>query len=605
VNLTVLEHEVHPDAVYDGAGDDEALARAAVVRHPAAWEQIFERHYATVFGFVRYRLRGADEAEDIASQVFEVAFTRADRFDYRGVPIEAWLIGIARNLVRDHIKKLGRRGVSEELDESNSPPEPDVASTIDLRQDLAAAMHTLTEDQREVIALRFLLDKPVAETAGLMHRSEDAVKNLQRRAPCDAPSPCHSLIPGGRAMTADRIDELLDKALASGTIPADATPAERAEIERMMQAMGQLQSDRSAVEEEARASLPTARARFQRYVSASQATETATKPAARPRPGLLGRFFAGGTVRVLAASVGAITVLAVVALVAWQVGFDGTESAYAQVVQPGDYVQVEGVVDQSRDGRLRVTSEIGPLDVEISDTTSLVDGGGAIDASGLSAGDRVLVAGIAGKNRTLQAQTLSRGAHQDGPSPRLISFKRLRSVQQDIEGEVMTFTVSPDGARGAILVEAGDGQRYLVPIDGPSAEQILSKAATALGQQVRITDTSGVTAGTYRVEVPEQEHGRGRPALASVRGILTAIGRRPSAGDRPTVAIATVRTADGPVTVALRPQARIFPGQSGLDVSAGLTADAVGHTVAITGGVERATGAVVADVVILGPMPER
>ncbi|HEX6031773.1 MAG TPA: sigma-70 family RNA polymerase sigma factor [Tepidiformaceae bacterium] len=182
VNVTVLKHEVHEDAVHDGAGDDEALARAAVARDSGAWEQVFERHYGTVFGFVRYRLRGADEAEDIASQVFEVAFARADRFDYRGVPIEAWLIGIARNLVRDHVKKLGRRGVSEELDEANTAPEPDVASAIDLRQDLAAAMQALTQDQQEVIALRFLLDKPVTETAALMHRSEDAVKNLQRRA---------------------------------------------------------------------------------------------------------------------------------------------------------------------------------------------------------------------------------------------------------------------------------------------------------------------------------------------------------------------------------------------------------------------------------------
>ena len=37
-------------------------------------------------------------------------------------------------------------------------------------------------DQKEVINLRFLLDKSVADTARLMERSEDAVKNLQRRA---------------------------------------------------------------------------------------------------------------------------------------------------------------------------------------------------------------------------------------------------------------------------------------------------------------------------------------------------------------------------------------------------------------------------------------
>ena len=43
-------------------------------------------------------------------------------------------------------------------------------------------MRDLTNDQKEVIELRFLLDKSVLETASAMNRSEDAVKNLQRRA---------------------------------------------------------------------------------------------------------------------------------------------------------------------------------------------------------------------------------------------------------------------------------------------------------------------------------------------------------------------------------------------------------------------------------------
>ena len=43
-------------------------------------------------------------------------------------------------------------------------------------------MHALTGDQHEVISHRFLRDRSVAETALLMNRSEDAVKNLQRRA---------------------------------------------------------------------------------------------------------------------------------------------------------------------------------------------------------------------------------------------------------------------------------------------------------------------------------------------------------------------------------------------------------------------------------------
>ena len=176
------EPGVMHDARTTADSEAEALARRAVAREAKAWEQLFELHYRAVYGFVRYRLRGSDEAEDIAAQVFEVAYARADRFDYRGLPFEAWVMGIARNLVRDHVKKLVRRGPTDELDELNTPSEPDQSRGIDLRHDLEAAMRELTEDQQEVISLRFLLDKSVAETAVLMDRSEDAVKNLQRRA---------------------------------------------------------------------------------------------------------------------------------------------------------------------------------------------------------------------------------------------------------------------------------------------------------------------------------------------------------------------------------------------------------------------------------------
>lgn len=165
-----------------GNEEAKALAKRAVARDPAAWEELFELHYRGIFAFVRYRLRSAEEAEDIASQAFEVAYARAHTFNYQGVPIGAWLMGIARNLVRDHIKKLGRRGIEGEFDESIDLSEPDEADAIGLRRDLLVAMGALTGDQRDVIELRFLLDRSVAETAVLMNRSEDAVKNLQRRA---------------------------------------------------------------------------------------------------------------------------------------------------------------------------------------------------------------------------------------------------------------------------------------------------------------------------------------------------------------------------------------------------------------------------------------
>ena len=170
------------DHAAHGRSDAETLARRAAAHDADAWSELFETHYRSVYAFLRFRLRGAAEAEDLASHVFEIAYARIDRFDYRGVPIEGWLIGIARNLARDHFKKYARRGYEEELVETIDVASPDEAPMVDLQQDIAGAMKQLTEDQQTVISLRFLLDRSVLETADLMQRSEDAVKNLQRRA---------------------------------------------------------------------------------------------------------------------------------------------------------------------------------------------------------------------------------------------------------------------------------------------------------------------------------------------------------------------------------------------------------------------------------------
>lgn len=176
-----VEVEVRDAAAESRANADADLARRAVAREAAAWTEIFELHYRSVFTFVRFRLRSIEEAEDIAGQAFEVAFARAHRFDYRGVPIEGWLIGIARNLVRDYAKKAGRRGITAELDEGMAITSSE-AEHIQVRTDLAAAMRSLTYDQQTVLSLRFLMDKSVEDTARTMARSEDAVKTLQRRA---------------------------------------------------------------------------------------------------------------------------------------------------------------------------------------------------------------------------------------------------------------------------------------------------------------------------------------------------------------------------------------------------------------------------------------
>jgi RNA polymerase sigma-70 factor (ECF subfamily) len=47
---------------------------------------------------------------------------------------------------------------------------------------LRQALELLSGDQRDVIVMRFITGMPIAEVARTLHKSEDAVKGLQRRA---------------------------------------------------------------------------------------------------------------------------------------------------------------------------------------------------------------------------------------------------------------------------------------------------------------------------------------------------------------------------------------------------------------------------------------
>lgn len=163
-----------------GANDAE-IARLAVAGDASAWHAIFERHYLLVYAFARSRVAPPEAAEDIAARAFEIAYARRASFDYTGVPIAAWLIGIARNLVREDHRRA-RRHREDATVAADMVASPDPAAGLILQHDLAVALDALTDDQRTVLTLRFLVDWSVADTARAMQRSEDAVKTLQRRA---------------------------------------------------------------------------------------------------------------------------------------------------------------------------------------------------------------------------------------------------------------------------------------------------------------------------------------------------------------------------------------------------------------------------------------
>jgi RNA polymerase sigma-70 factor (ECF subfamily) len=163
--------------------EESELIKRAQRREPAALAEIYNRHQPAIFRYVFYRVADQATAEDLTSEVFVRMVRAIDRFAYRGRPILAWLYSIARNLVVDHYRRSNRSQqveLSEELITFLPDPE-DRIHDWRVRQRLIEAISQLTEEQSEVIVLRFVEGLDTKTVAEMVGKSVPAVKSLQYR----------------------------------------------------------------------------------------------------------------------------------------------------------------------------------------------------------------------------------------------------------------------------------------------------------------------------------------------------------------------------------------------------------------------------------------
>jgi len=128
------------------------------------------------------RLLGDDcAAEDCVSETFS-RFLKALQAgkgprDY----LQAYLFRTAHNLVVDHYR---RQPLVEELDDDLPQAETtEGVAEEDMRQSrVRAALLKLTEDQQQVVSLKFLEGWENEEIAHALHKPVGAVKSLQHRA---------------------------------------------------------------------------------------------------------------------------------------------------------------------------------------------------------------------------------------------------------------------------------------------------------------------------------------------------------------------------------------------------------------------------------------
>ena len=137
-----------------------------------------------VYGYLLYLTKNWAVAEDLTSETFEVALRKWRRFDPRRGTPRAWLLAIARTTALDWFRSDARRR-RRELRAGALEPAPGTSEASfgeGLSPELEDGLRTLSAGEREVVALRIVLDLDGEEAARILGISPTAVSTRLSRA---------------------------------------------------------------------------------------------------------------------------------------------------------------------------------------------------------------------------------------------------------------------------------------------------------------------------------------------------------------------------------------------------------------------------------------
>lgn len=161
---------------------DEVLVQRAQSGDRDALVILYRRYVKEIYGYLLNQLGDVRDAEDVTSETFLRFISAVGGFRTQS-SFRTWLYAIARNQLRDHWRRNGRRPATVDLDDSSpaAPVEEPALPSPRATELGRAVLAQLPDNYRRVVELRILDGRSVRDTAEELGLSPGNVKVLQHR----------------------------------------------------------------------------------------------------------------------------------------------------------------------------------------------------------------------------------------------------------------------------------------------------------------------------------------------------------------------------------------------------------------------------------------
>lgn len=171
--------------------DDSTLVRMVLKKSPYAYRELERRYQKKLFTYLYHLVGNREETEDILQNVFIKTYNNIQRFDTQR-KFSSWIYRIAHNEAINFLKKRNKRRfiswedivASKDKLETSSEEKTPVEKWIskEVRAEVQGALDKLPRKYREVLVLRYFLDKSYGDIGEILKKPVNTVGTLISRA---------------------------------------------------------------------------------------------------------------------------------------------------------------------------------------------------------------------------------------------------------------------------------------------------------------------------------------------------------------------------------------------------------------------------------------